>query len=69
MTPMPGATSSTGAASTVTFSPMGAASVPSTMRAERSSIDNCGTEDIQQTYVLLVSFYSLLPIKTTPESQ
>jgi len=39
-------------------------SVPSTMRAERSSIDV-----ILQNYVILVSFHSLLPNKTTPEAQ
>ena len=53
MTPMPGATSSTGVASTVTFRPMGAASVPSTMRAERSSIDV-----ILQNYVFLVRVFT-----------
>jgi hypothetical protein len=53
MTPTPGATSSTGVASTVTFNPMGAASVPSTMRAERSSI-----EVMLQNYVLLVRIFT-----------
>jgi hypothetical protein len=48
---------------------MGAASVPSTMRAERSSIDNCGTEDIQQTYVLLVQNCGVFRNDSAPESQ
>jgi hypothetical protein len=64
MTPMPGATSSTGVASTVTFRPMGAASVPSTMRAERSSIDV-----ILQNYVFLVQDCCVFRNNPAPESQ
>jgi len=48
----------------VTFSPMGAESTPSTMRAERSSI-----EVILQNYVLLVQNCGVFRNDSAPESQ